>query len=256
MLIVFVSFFLHLFISSQARLGESHALLDLSNRERRVEALGACPRAVENCVASIQAHAVVEGILALGLLLVTRVGDPAVRLEENGGSEVLLLVPPIGRARRRAAGAKNTFVKTVELLAVLLGLAVLTTLVVVSGVQLNVSKVTNTYVRRRSGALQIRLDRAVLLVEERHVRDKVLDNVHVGKRVDARLLGGVCGNAAQAGQGVDTVDVHGAATADTLTTTPPEGKSGVDLVLDANERIQHHGSGLVQVECVGLHLGL
>jgi hypothetical protein len=116
--------------------------------------------------------------------------------------------------------------------------------------------VTNTYVRRRSGALQVRLDGAVLLVEERHVRDKVLDDIHVGKRVDARLLGGVRGNAAQAGQGVDTVDVHGAATADTLTTTPPEGKGGVNLVLDADERIQHHRAGLVQVERVRLHLGL
>lgn len=115
---------------------------------------------------------------------------------------------------------------------------------------------TNTYVRRRSGALQVRLDGAVLLVEERHVRDKVLDNIHVGKRVDARLLGGVRGNTAQAGQGVDTVDVHGAATADTLTATPPESKGRIDLVLNADERIQHHRSGLVQVEGVRLHLGL
>jgi hypothetical protein len=90
------------------------------------------PRAVENGVASVQAHAVVEGVLALGLLLVTRVGDPAVRLEENGRSEVLLLVPPVGRARCRAAGAENTFVETVELLAVLLGLAVLATLSLIS----------------------------------------------------------------------------------------------------------------------------
>lgn len=113
-----------------------------------------------------------------------------------------------------------------------------------------------TYVRRRGGALEVGLDRAVLLVEERHVRNKILDDVHVGKRVDARLLGGVCGNTAQAGQGVDTVDVHGARTADTLTTTPPEGKGRVHLVLDTDERIQHHGSGLVQVEGVCLHLGL
>jgi hypothetical protein len=53
-----------------------------------------------------------------------------------------------------------------------------------------------TYIWRRSVALQVRLDRTVLLVEERHVRHKVLDNVHVGKRVDARFLGSVCGNAA------------------------------------------------------------
>ena len=116
--------------------------------------------------------------------------------------------------------------------------------------------VRRAYVRRRGRALEVGLDGAVLLVEKRHVRDKVLDDVHVGKRVDARLLGGVCGDTAQAGQGVDTVDVHGAATTDTLATTPPEGKGRVDLVLDTDERIQHHGSGLVQVEGVRLHLGL
>jgi len=113
-------------------LGESHALLDLGNRQRGVQALGACPRAVENGVASVQAHAVVEGVLALGLPLVTRIGDPAVRLEENGRSKILLLVPPVRGAGCRAAGAENTFVETVELLAVLLGLAVLTALVCVS----------------------------------------------------------------------------------------------------------------------------
>lgn len=95
-----------------------------------------------------------------------------------------------------------------------------------------------------------------MLVEERHVRNEVLDDIHVGKGVDARLLGCVRGDTAQAGQGVDTVDVHGAATANALTTTPPEGQGRVDLVLDANERVQHHGSGLVQVERVRLHLGL
>jgi hypothetical protein len=113
-------------------LGEGHALLNLSNCQRRVQSLGACPRAVKNGVATVQAHAVVEGFLALSHLLVSRVGDPAVRLEKNSGSKVLLLVPPVRGARGRAAGAENAFVETVELLAVLLGLAVLATLARVS----------------------------------------------------------------------------------------------------------------------------
>jgi hypothetical protein len=82
-------------ILSIACLRESHALLDLRNSQRGVQSLGARPRAVENGVASVQAHAVVQGVLALGLLLVSGVGDPAVRLEEDGGTEVLLLVPPV-----------------------------------------------------------------------------------------------------------------------------------------------------------------
>lgn len=50
-------------------------------------------------MATVQAHGVVEGSLALGLLLIARVGKPAVGLEEDGGSQVLLRVPPVGRAR-------------------------------------------------------------------------------------------------------------------------------------------------------------
>ena len=53
-----------------------------------------------------------------------------------------------------------------------------------------------TYIWRRGGALQIWLDGTVLLVEKRHVWHKVLDNVHVGERVYARLLGCVGGNTA------------------------------------------------------------
>ena len=112
-----------------------------------------------------------------------------------------------------------------------------------------------------------------MLVEKSHVRYEVLDNVHVGERVDARFLGGVRGNTAchfvslssttcaqtphtKAGQCVDSINVHGATSANSLATTPPEGQGRVHLVLDPDERIQHHGSRLVQVERIRLHLGL
>lgn len=49
-------------------------------------------------MASVHAHAVVQGSLALLGLLVTGVGQPAVRLQENGGTEVFLAVPPVRRA--------------------------------------------------------------------------------------------------------------------------------------------------------------
>lgn len=57
---------------------ESHALLDLRNGQCRVQALGTGPAAVQDGVASVQAHAVVEGILALLGALVTGVVDPSV----------------------------------------------------------------------------------------------------------------------------------------------------------------------------------
>jgi hypothetical protein len=106
----------------------SEQLLDLSNSPSGVQALGASPRAVEDSVATVDAHAVVESVLALGGLLITRIDQPTVRLEQDGGTQVLLAVPPVRRARGRAACAQDAFVKAVELLAILGALAVLETL--------------------------------------------------------------------------------------------------------------------------------
>lgn len=75
-------------------------------------------------MAAVEGHAVVEGLAALGGALVTRVGEPAVGLEEDGGAQVLLGVPPVRGARRGAAGAENALVEAVELVALLNRLAV------------------------------------------------------------------------------------------------------------------------------------
>ena len=64
------------------------------------------------------------------------------------------------------------------------------------------------------------------------------------------------GERTQAGKSVDTVNVHGAGTADTLSAGSAESKSGVQLVLDSDQSIQHHGTGLVEVESVALHARL
>lgn len=124
--------------------------------------------------------------------------------------------------------------------------------------------------------LEVRLDRLVLLVEESQVGDQVLDDVGVRQRVNARLLGGFGRDAAwtilvllfrsrtsctdrrhtQAGQSVDTVNVHGTATTDTLTAGSAEGQGRVQLVLYPDEGVQDHGAGLVEVELVVLHGGL
>lgn len=108
----------------------------------------------------------------------------------------------------------------------------------------------------------------------RQIRHKILDDVGVRQRIDARLLGGIRGNAAysrlsvsfqflqnslshtQASKGVDSVNVHRTATADALSATPAERQRRVNLVLDSDQRIQHHGASLVQIERVRLHLGL
>lgn len=164
-------------------------------------------------MAPVERERVGEHLEPLGLLRVARVGDPAVRLHEDSRTEVLVLVPPVRRARSRAARAQDALfrvffdgvsdwsdlvngergearthlVHAVELEAVLLGLEVLPSV-------------------GRDRRLEVRLDRLVLLVEparvptangslvstspgilghERdrvhalgHVRDEVLDDIH------------------------------------------------------------------------------
>ena len=83
-------------------------------------------------MATVQAHRVLQVDLALGGALVTGIGQPAVGLEQDGGTEILLRVPPVRRARRRATGAENALVQAVELLSVLLALAILLALCDVS----------------------------------------------------------------------------------------------------------------------------
>jgi hypothetical protein len=112
------------------------------------------------------------------------------------------------------------------------------------------------YIGRWGIALEVWLDGTVLLVELGHVGNEVLDHVSVRQWVDARFFGCVGGDTAEAGQGVDAVNVHGATAADTLSAAPSEGQSRVNLVLDPNQGIQHHRAGLVKVERVGLHAGL
>ena len=69
-------------------------------------------------MASVQAHAVIQHLFPLGLVLVARIGEPAVGLQEHGGAKVFFAVPPVGGAGCGAAGAEDAFVQAVELLAI------------------------------------------------------------------------------------------------------------------------------------------
>lgn len=59
----------------------------------------------------------------------------------------------------------------------------------------------------------------------------------------------------QTSKGVDSVNIHGTATTDTLSATPPKCQGWVDFVLDPDQSVQHHGTSLVQVERITLHSG-
>lgn len=104
--------------------------------------------------------------------------------------------------------------------------------------------------------LEVRFDSLILLVEVCKVGDEVLDHVHVRKGVNLGILGGVFWNSAQASKSVDTVNVHGTGTTDTLSARSSESKSGVELILDLDQSIEHHRAALGEIDLVCLELGL
>src|SRR5262249_41982318 len=86
-------------LSCRSNRALDHHLLDLGDGLRRVQALRAGLGAIHDGVAAVEPERVLELVEALALRLVTAVGQPAVGLEEDGGPEIALAVPPVGRAR-------------------------------------------------------------------------------------------------------------------------------------------------------------
>lgn len=196
------------------QLVEGQLLLNLSNSQTWVQALRTSPRTVHDGVTSVQGHGVLQHLFSDLASLVSGVNQPSVCLHQNGRTQVLLLVPPVGWTRGRTTSTQNTLVQTVQLGSVLNTLQVLSAVswVVVS--------------------LQVWLDGLVLLVEVGQIRNQVTHNVHVWQGVDLGALAGVVVDTAQACQGVDTSNVHGTRATNTLSTRSSEGQGGVLLVLD------------------------
>src|SRR3546814_12193896 len=71
----------------------------------------------------------------------------------------------------------------------------------------------------------------------------VCSSDHIARHVLDRL---------EAGQRVRAVDVHRAGAADALAARPAEGQAGVDVVLDVDDRVQHHRAAAVQIDGVAL----
>lgn len=76
------------------------------------------------------------------------------------------------------------------------------------------------------------------------------------QRIDPALLARLSRDAAQTSQRIDAVDVHSTTTANPLSAGPAKRQRRIQLILDADQRVQHHRPRLVQVELKLLHLGL
>ena len=69
---------------------KSHLLLDLRNRQPRIQAFGACPRAIQNSMTPIQTHTIIQGRLPLLLLFIPAIRQPPITLQQHRGSQILL----------------------------------------------------------------------------------------------------------------------------------------------------------------------
>src|ERR1700732_4764627 len=88
----------------------------------RIEALRAGLGAVHDGVATVEPERIFNIVEPFADGFIAAVLDPARRLQQRRGAQETLAVPPIARARGRAAGAEDAFIKAVEFLAVLMAL--------------------------------------------------------------------------------------------------------------------------------------
>lgn len=102
--------------------------------------------------------------------------------------------------------------------------------------------------------LQPWLDGLVLSIKVGHIWHQVLYNVHVWEWVDLADLAAVLVDSRKASQVVLAIDIHRAATANSLSAGSSKTQSRVLLILDLDKCIQNHLTGhLVQVNLVLLH---
>lgn len=218
-----------------------HHFLDFGDGLGGVEALRAGVRTVHDRVAAVEAERVFERVQPFARGLVAAVSDPAVSLQQHGGAEEAVAVPPVGRARGRAAEAEDAScravaVRAVELVRIRLGLQAFA-------------------VGRRAVGFQPGFYGRILGVDMVQVGDEILDDGHVRQRryFDIALA---FGDRLGACEGVRAVYIHGAGTADPLPAGTAQGQGRVDLVLDIEKRVEHHRAAFVEIDGDVVHAGV
>lgn len=159
-------------------------------------------------------------------------------MEKSGRTEIGLRVPPVTRARSATARTKNAFIHPIQLSPIALALRNL-----LPGCW------------RWGFPLQPRLDRLILVIKVGHVHHQILNHKHMGQRRDSTGSGPYI-NLSQASQPITAVDIHSTGPTDPFPARPPEGEGRVDLVLDLNKSVQHHGPTLFEVDLVVFELRL
>jgi hypothetical protein len=75
--------------------------------------------------------------------------------------------------------------------------------------------------------------------------------INLGRLGDILLI-----NIGETGQGIDTVNVHGARTTNPFAARATKGEGGILFILNLNESIQHHGPAVVKINRIRAEVGL
>src|SRR5882672_768032 len=206
-----------------------HHVFGVADRARGVQPFRARLCAVHDRVTAIEAERILQPVKPLPGGLIPTVGKPAIGLQQDRRTEILVLVPPVARARCGAAEAEDALPQAIELGAILGGLPALA-------------------VWWRLIRLQPWLDQRVLRVQSGQVRNEILQDRQMRQRRDSARTRLQAADGRQTGQRVVSVDVHRARATYSLTAGAPERKRRIDLVIDLDERIENHWSAMIEID--------
>ena len=130
--------------------------LDFSDCLAWIEAFRTGARAVENGVTAIKPKRIFEVVESLFLRFVATVGQPAPSLQKHGWAEKAIAVPPMARATRGTAKAKDAFIITVDFSSL-------------------VSRLESFLFRFCGFGFEPRLDRCILREEMREIGNEIFD---------------------------------------------------------------------------------
>ena len=176
------------------------SMLQLVNRTTRIEILRTSMCAVHNSMTTIQLVSIVQTLQTLLCHLITGIRNPTIGLLENRRTQVLVRMPPIGRAGCRATSTQNTLIQTIQKQTILIGLKILH---LVIGVHLCL-------------LLKPGLNRGILFIEVGHVSNQILDHKHMRKRTNSHCVSSRA-DLRETSQSILSIDVHGTRSANTLT---------------------------------------
>ncbi|QTK80385.1 hypothetical protein AT6N2_C2837 [Agrobacterium tumefaciens] len=183
-------------------------------------------------MAAIKTERILEIVETLARRLIATVDQPAIGLQQNGGTEVTVAIPPVAGTGGGAAGAENALIKTVQLQAVLMALLPFLG-------------------RRRRNRLQPGFDRPVLGVEVRQVGNKVLHDRHMRQRINLHRAVDLL-HALGAGERIGTVDIHRAGTTNAFAAGTAQRQRRVDIILDVEKRIENHRPAIIDIDVKGV----